>query len=431
MKQIRQSTDRFDQRRVAGVGQNAARETPELWISFSSPGHPPRRFGRPAGPIGAALTEVLIALLIMGIGLVSAATMFPIAVLRTVQATQLTRSTVLCYNAESLLYVHPQLIDHASPPNPVPGPGNHIPLPAAGKVTTAVVDPLGYYLVGDANTALRTVFGGVNDVRGNQIVDPAGAPTLLRRVNVSDLLGPSGTPTSRAVIRQAEQLVTLPDSWSVQLDDVADTVTSPTATSFTFPSRDATLLGSLPSILASGGTLRVTLFHSSGRKSIVRRVTGVTGNRVDWASSPVLPAEYMPPATKIERAVVETRNRHYTWMMTVRKDDSGVANINVVVFFNRAHEPSDESVFTTIPANTLSSQFQIDIPATATRPVLRRGRYLFDPVNARWYRITKVTGEQTNTPTITIDRTPTEKIRYAVFLPRVVDVFPINTRVVP
>ena len=119
-------------------------------------------------------------------------------------------------------------------------------------------------------------------------------------------------------------------------------------------------------------------------------------------------------------------------MMTVRKPEQ-IGDLSfafdVAVFFNRTHEPSDETAFLTIPANTLDKKFQIDIPATlppgVTRPLLRRGKYLFDPVNARWYRIAQVEGAETNTPTITLNESPAtnKPIRYAVFMPRIVYVY--------
>jgi Tfp pilus assembly protein PilV len=49
---------------------------------------------------GATLTEVLMSLLIMSIGIVSVITMFPIAVLRSIQATQLTNSRMMTENTE-------------------------------------------------------------------------------------------------------------------------------------------------------------------------------------------------------------------------------------------------------------------------------------------------------------------------------------------
>ena len=49
---------------------------------------------------GATLVEVLMSLMVMGIGIVSVVTMFPIAALRSIQATQLTNAKMLRKNAE-------------------------------------------------------------------------------------------------------------------------------------------------------------------------------------------------------------------------------------------------------------------------------------------------------------------------------------------
>lgn len=55
-----------------------------------------------AGPnrSGATLVEVLMSLMVMGIGIVSVVTMFPIAALKSIQATQLTNARMLRKNAE-------------------------------------------------------------------------------------------------------------------------------------------------------------------------------------------------------------------------------------------------------------------------------------------------------------------------------------------
>ena len=52
---------------------------------------------------GTTLTEVLMSILIMSIGVVTLATLFPIAILRSVQATQLTNATILRYDAEAII----------------------------------------------------------------------------------------------------------------------------------------------------------------------------------------------------------------------------------------------------------------------------------------------------------------------------------------
>ena len=51
---------------------------------------------------GSTLTEVLVALMIMSIGLVSLATLFPLATLRAAKAVQMTAATDLRYNADTL-----------------------------------------------------------------------------------------------------------------------------------------------------------------------------------------------------------------------------------------------------------------------------------------------------------------------------------------
>ncbi|HTN00484.1 MAG TPA: hypothetical protein VL132_01330, partial [Planctomycetaceae bacterium] len=68
---------------------------------------------RTAGRRGVTLSEVLVSLLVMSIGVISLATLFPIATLRMIQATQLTQSTQLRYNAEALTHAQPALLNGA------------------------------------------------------------------------------------------------------------------------------------------------------------------------------------------------------------------------------------------------------------------------------------------------------------------------------
>ena len=59
---------------------------------------------------GATLTEVLMAILIMAVGVISVFTLFPISVLRTIQATQQTNSKILKYNVDELIKSTPGLL---------------------------------------------------------------------------------------------------------------------------------------------------------------------------------------------------------------------------------------------------------------------------------------------------------------------------------
>src|SRR5262249_22151475 len=55
----------------------------------------------PRARSGITLTEILIAILIMGVGLVSLATLFPLGLLRLREATRSSRSTLLAETASS------------------------------------------------------------------------------------------------------------------------------------------------------------------------------------------------------------------------------------------------------------------------------------------------------------------------------------------
>ena len=59
---------------------------------------------------GVTLVEVLMSLMIMSIGMASVAVLFPISVLRSVQATQMTNSAILKYNVEAFVQMNPSLI---------------------------------------------------------------------------------------------------------------------------------------------------------------------------------------------------------------------------------------------------------------------------------------------------------------------------------
>ncbi len=58
---------------------------------------------------GVTITEVLVSLAVMSIGVVAVATLFPLSVLRTVQATQLTNAAQLKYNFEGMTGARPEI----------------------------------------------------------------------------------------------------------------------------------------------------------------------------------------------------------------------------------------------------------------------------------------------------------------------------------
>ena len=64
---------------------------------------------------GATLSDALIALLVMSIGIVSLASLFPVAVLKTAKANQLTVATGIRYNAEEFTKLYPAALLNPDP----------------------------------------------------------------------------------------------------------------------------------------------------------------------------------------------------------------------------------------------------------------------------------------------------------------------------
>jgi prepilin-type N-terminal cleavage/methylation domain-containing protein len=88
---------------------------------------------------GVTLTEVLMSLMIMSIGISAVAVLFPISVLRSVQATQLTNAAILKRNAQALLDMRQELVFDPD------GDGNFDEHIGARQELNYIVDPSGYF----------------------------------------------------------------------------------------------------------------------------------------------------------------------------------------------------------------------------------------------------------------------------------------------
>jgi prepilin-type N-terminal cleavage/methylation domain-containing protein len=88
---------------------------------------------------GVTLTEVLMSLMIMSIGISAVAVLFPISVLRSVQATQLTNAAILKRNAQALLDMRQELVFDPD------GDGNFDEHIGAQQELNYIVDPSGYF----------------------------------------------------------------------------------------------------------------------------------------------------------------------------------------------------------------------------------------------------------------------------------------------
>jgi type II secretory pathway pseudopilin PulG len=408
----------------------------------------------PSSRGGATLSEILISLLVMSIGVVSLATLFPISVLRSIQATQLTNATILRLNAEELIRLYPRLVHD---PNfngniaeheiqntvaGMPNGGRDNPQNDTGGGVNGdgvnegrfVVDP-----IGATDPRLATVAG----VFGND----AGAPPPSYQINRYNGLLPLGSLSADV----AAAFGNLPDNWQTA---TKGTVVASTPTSITVPSAIDLATSNSALNATNPVRVRVVLFSQNGRQSLTRELTASsinTGARtISWTTPiPVVSPFFVDTDSDgtldtlvVSRFRLETYEPRYSWLLTVRKSPNatnggqGTANVDVVVFHKRALSPQSEQVFTVAG---WSGDYQCTLNLTGappgTKPFLKKGGYLFDAQHAHWYRITQLKNETTTAPIITIDRpvfAPVDalgnKVRpnRVMAMPGIVEVYPID-----
>lgn len=381
-----------------------------------------------SGRAGTSLVEVLMSLLVMGVGVVAVATLFPASVLRSVHATQLTQAVFSRYNAEAAIDISPSMLYDPDADGTIFNeqlPGGGLPL------KNFVLDPLGYAVIG-------------NVPLGNNQPDAL----KLRRFAA----GRGGSET------QAATYVTQPDSWVTLYEAIPSSTSSdytPTApavptTTITFATGDIPSKIDLPglaTLVQSGPSpVRLVLFDAEGRLSETRTLVYDTSTSTNPVGATSITFPKPVPNNgrygQVSKVRVETFERRYSWLMSVRRpsapaaDGSLTAEIGVAVIFRRSLDPREEIAYSLSNAGTLNGRIQYSVSKVAGSdpdPFVKKGGFLLDTANARWYRIATVSGSSSN-PQITLDRDPassSEKVTSAVFFRGVIDVFPFSKRITP
>jgi hypothetical protein len=414
---------------------------------------PPR--STPVSPAGLTLVEVLMSLLVTGIGIASVIVLLPLSFVRAVQATNLTNGTILRYNAESLFDADPTDLVYIYPfwePNTNYAVGQSVlaPTNAGGNNHFFTVNATGAGISGAAPPTWPLAGGTVLDgtvtwtdsgLLDHYVVDPLGA------LGVGNQMGnnaPAGLPAGRVTIPRfggapngltlpsttaAGRLTSLPDSWVEQARGAVTTPAAPVS-SATFSGPDLSSVGYSPPDIAANVKLtsRIVLIDASGKNSQTRIINNIITPTVFWSPTDPLPTTFVPA-----QARVETLEQRYTWMLTVRRSTNGQANIDVTVFFRRpiVANPLDEQVYV---ASGTGSTFTIQYSGLA-KPFAKKGGFLFDSSYAHWYRILDITNDSGSQFTVLVDSqrpqsetiAPTGSNEFgAVFMRGVVDVFPIG-----
>ena len=513
----------------------------------------------PNFPAGLTLVEVLMSMMVAGIGILSVIVLLPLSFVRAVQATNLTNGTILRYNAESQIkqafFTPPeqgsppllspwqggqpyQLNDavavpnlpqiwmkcttagtsavSATPPaawgpNPAPtitiGPppsttvdgtvtwtaqdynslnlayvfptwsasttyslgavvlapsgsnGNSrrfvcvAPTPATGGVSSAAPPAWNTNLVPAPQTTTDTGVTWQTLDHSHYVIDPAGwnamndvpATASLAGAlgNNAGVLGPNDIANGAAIERfpagirtglpDALRFAMLPDSWvevargPIQNPQPPPAVGNPPAyTSVDLPNFDLTNLALPPT-----GVSRVVLIDATGKLSQTRLISsfllaGGPISTVSWPISDALTGGFVPAFAR-----VESQEARYTWMLTAQRGSNGTANVWVTIFFNRALTTPDEQVYAANGNDGVFTPFTVTYPA-GQKPNVKKGGFMFDVTDGRWYRIVNIVGDTGTTLSLVVDQTrPQTDVQNGpnfnvVFMRGVVDVFPIG-----
>lgn len=412
---------------------------------------------------GATLSEILIALLVMAVGVSSLLVLFPISVLRAVQATNLTHATQLRYNAESLQdlarpfrdggqlwqprtnfeagrdwvvpnnrqfrLAFPQLLLRCTTTgqsggveplwNP-PFPGSTFPDNTAEwtmvRLDRFFVDPNGWWEMQTiGNTDYRDAVGQEAFSATRPALRTGGVPLVWRL---------SGNIPSRTA---AQRVAGLPDSflsfgeYKVLGPGVAGEVLLEKAGAQAVELNPARLGDAIP---------RVTLSDAGRRTSLTRRIAAVAAV---GSNLRVTLADPDPPAGLFDPGVsnrptwgrLEVSEPRYSVLYSIRRGAGVTTLCDVVVFFRRSYSQDDEAVFPALVTSCFDlgrdggfGTIGVDDDLNGTtddasergavgsddpqrnwvivqfdrdrRPQMKKGGFVCDYDNLRWYRVLDV-----------------------------------------
>lgn len=365
---------------------------------------------------GVTLTEVLMSLMIMSIGVSAVAVLFPISTLRSIQANQLTHGAIVKYNVEAMLQSDPSWVFD---PN---RDGNLVEHFRAPKDRNYIVDPLGFYTHYSDGS-------GLGDIFGNDGATPPAPYGTLRRFGGGLKTVFGANHTTSVADAQALRLAALAvsnqgDGWSTDIDAVPlsliTTADGVIGVHLAAPTElDLTAVGTsmlqVPGVapdqylIPDPELYRVVLYSGDARHTQAYPLTHIdtATNSLTWsedtdadgngdhdfnmsgtmdASEDIrpLPIEF---GGEVSRVLLQTRRTNdFSWLLTVRRRSDGFArSVDVVVRYSNGIDPKDEQVYQATfvkGTNVVGIKF-----GGATPPVVKRGKFIFDVQNARWYRV--------------------------------------------
>lgn len=349
---------------------------------------------------GATLVEVLMSLMIMGLGITSVFTLFPMSVLRSIKATNNTHAALLSENAREFVLANQSSVLAVPQPSTgnkdllltitTPIPDAEIPDPFVG---TFVVDPYG------GNQAAS--YGSTAGRYGR----------LLRVANNLTLNNASSG-----------------DSWVTDFSELPVAITLVTGTPgyhrLRFSGTGLDFNG------VANGQSRVLVTSSTGRRT--HTITLDSSSPV-FAADEIQLSERLPSGldTLAQIGTVRLQNyeRRYTWMLTVTKAADGNVSAQCAVFFRRAFGDA-ETVHNVSSVNVTARTINVT-PSAGSTDTPKAGSYILGThqegpagVNqwirwGHWYRVVNVELLSSGDYQLTLDQ-PWRGATIATLLPRIV-----------
>ena len=375
------------------------------------------RCRRPRDTRGTTLTEVLMSMMILSIGVISLASLFPVGMLNSIRAGKLTRATMLLNSCEAMVDLLPHLIHDPDQDGNLVEHNNSV----------YIIDPWGRNRIGPSIGPLARYHAGFNN-------------------------------ETRAL-----DLVSSPDNWddndgvdrSELLSLQSNSVMIPPTSTLDLVTVLAGLNSNPPTVY------RVFLLDPRGRESRVRTITGVNlaQRRISWSANRPVPTTAFTQLTELR---IERQDVKYSWLLTVRKPyfsgGAAPASVDAVVFFRRPLSESNEVTYTAsfgwgadnqpgVAGSDDDGDGNVDevdgsetgwpgsddlrtvrISWTGLQPNLRQGGWIFEPTRGQWYRIEQVLATTPSAINLQVDRDVTSRSTIAMVPAGIVSVFPLGTR---
>lgn len=358
---------------------------------------------------GAALLEVLMALGVMAVGVLSVMTLFPLSVRKALEASQKTNTSILKMQFEQLLTAYPQILPINDRTVHVPGNQSQNLFPLGTQLGTTrirVVDPRGVYAAKLYNRGIPNPPGYPNYTYPP--INDTGNPIAAM------LFPPKFRTHAGLYLDEVDQFTTLQDSWNTNTEFFLTTAITNNATSsvINLPAGESIInaISEIPTALPTDARVRLMISDASGKQFQLRGNVLKTGT-AQLTVSPPLPASYSNALT-CRLQVFEPR---YSWMVTTKTtlvgygpdntsgtaDDVVETDAMLIIFFRRNLSDLAEETFS--GTNLSTDRTQIDLTAPVGIPIkVDAGSYIFDAETGEWYQVMSVTG--TTPYVVTLDR---------------------------